>query len=191
MSSLAPKAVFGMGNPGEQYAGTRHNSGYMVVDRLAGEFAKGTWHRECLSLVRGVRFGETSVLLVKPLTFVNRSGEALQRLIEKYGLGAADVILVLDDFNLPFGRLRIRKTGSAGGHNGLESVIRMLGTEEVIRVRLGIGEESMPADKAGFVLEDFRPERSSDLGEMIARAGDAVKMIVSDGVAKAMSLFNG
>ncbi len=191
MSNLAPKVVFGLGNPGEQYRGTRHNAGYMVVDRLAGEFSRDPWRRECLSLVCDARFEGMGALLVKPLTFMNRSGEALGRLIEKYRLGAEEVILVLDDFNLPFGRIRIRKTGSAGGHNGLESVIRTLGTEEVIRVRLGIGEENMPADKAGFVLEDFQPERSSELREMIIRAGGAVRTIIGDGVSRAMSLFNG
>ncbi len=191
MSSLAPKLVFGLGNPGEKYSGNRHNAGYMVVDRLAAEFAAGAWQRQCQSLVCRFRFGDASVVLAKPLTFMNRSGEALGCLIGEYRLAAEDVILILDDFNLPFGRLRIRMRGSAGGHNGLESVIRALGTQEVIRVRLGIGEESMPDDKAGFVLEDFRPEQNNELKEMITRAGDAVKTILSGGVAEAMSLFNG
>jgi PTH1 family peptidyl-tRNA hydrolase len=162
----------------------------MVVDSLAKEFARGKWHRDCHALVCNAMLEEIGILLVKPLTFMNRSGEALQSLVEKHRLSIADITLVLDDFNLPFGRIRIRTRGSAGGHNGLESVIRSLGTNEFVRVRLGIGDESMPEDKTDFVLEDFRQAQGKELKEMIVRAGDAVKTILSEGVSKAMSVYN-
>jgi len=101
-----------------------------------------------------------------------------------------DLLLISDDFNLPFGRIRIRARGSAAGHNGLESIFQSLGTEEVARLRLGVGEEEMPEDKARFVLADFPPDRKRDLEEMVIKAGDAVNFILSEGVSKAMSVYN-
>jgi PTH1 family peptidyl-tRNA hydrolase len=190
MSSLVTRVVVGLGNPGERYARTRHNAGFMVVDALAGALPAGTWSRQCRSLIRLTRVGDTDVLLIKPQTLMNRSGEAIRLLLEQQERRLEDVLLVVDDFELPFGRIRIRKKGSAGGHNGLESVIRTLGTAEFMRVRLGIGEESMPSDKADFVLEDFPPARYADLKHMILRAADAVKMILTDGVSRAMAVFN-
>jgi PTH1 family peptidyl-tRNA hydrolase len=190
MSSLAQTIVVGLGNPGEQYAGTRHNAGYMAVDLLAGECGRVAWVRECQSLVCRAEIGGRAVLLAKPLTFMNRSGEAVRLLLEESGLAVSDLILVVDDFNLPFGRIRIRRRGSAGGHNGLESVIRILDTREFIRIRLGIGETDMPVDKAAFVLEDFQPTRREELKGMIMKACDAVKMVLSAGVSQAMSVFN-
>jgi len=190
MSSLALKIVVGLGNPGERYAGTRHNAGYMVVDQLAGVFVRSPWVRERRSLICRAEIGGSAVLLAKPLTFMNRSGEAILHLLEKSELAVPGLILVVDDFNLPFGQIRVRRRGSAGGHNGLESVIRILDTQDFIRVRLGIGEPAMPADKAVFVLEDFPPEQDAELKEMIMRACDAVRMILSDGVSQAMSVFN-
>ncbi len=189
-SSLTLKIVVGLGNPGKQYARTRHNAGHMVIDALASEFAKESWHKQCLSLVCRAELGGSRVLLAKPQTFMNRSGEAVLRLIERHKPALADILLVVDDFNLSFGRIRIRKSGSAGGHNGLESVFQTLQTLNFIRVRLGIGEQDMPGDKAGFVLEEFPPERGEELKDMITRASDAVVMILSGGVSKAMSVFN-
>jgi peptidyl-tRNA hydrolase, PTH1 family len=190
MSSLAHKIVVGLGNPGKRYAGTRHNAGSMVVDLLAGECGRAAWVPECESLVCRAEIGGREVLLAKPLTFMNRSGEAVRLLLEESGLAVSDLILVVDDFNLPFGRVRVRRRGSAGGHNGLESVIRILDTGEFIRIRLGIGETDMPVDKAVFVLDAFPPGQREELREMIMKACAAVKMVLSDGVSRAMSVFN-
>jgi peptidyl-tRNA hydrolase, PTH1 family len=201
--------IVGLGNPGERYARTRHNAGFMMADALASpvrrmgqrgggvagglwppEVPSGGWDLQCESLVCLTEIAGTTVAVAKPLTFMNLSGEAARLLLTRYGLGARDLILGFDDLSLPFGRIRVRMRGSSGGHRGLESVIRALETDEFFRVRLGIGEEGMPADKAEFVLSGFPGDREEALGDMIARAANAAVMIVSDGIEKSMSVFN-
>ena len=184
------KLIIGLGNPGVQYAATRHNVGFMVVDALAHEAGIEGWSSSCRSLVSRAMIAGRETLLAKPLTYMNLSGQALSLLLSENGLPLQDTLLIVDDFNLPFGRIRLRTSGSAGGHHGLESVIRAVESEEFLRVRLGIGEEDAPLDKAQFVLSDFPPERGAELSDMIRRAADAVKMILSDGVGRAMSVIN-
>src|SRR5262249_29460781 len=133
------RIIIGLGNPGERYARTRHNAGFLAVDMLAREASKGTWTVECQSLVRRCAVAGQPVLLAKPLTYMNLSGQAVDLLLQKYPVGIEGIIVALDDVNLPFGRIRIRQRGSAGGHRGLESVLGAVGSEEVTRVRLGIG----------------------------------------------------
>jgi PTH1 family peptidyl-tRNA hydrolase len=190
MESVTTNLIVGLGNPGGQYARTRHNVGFMTVDVLAREAGADLWSTVCRSLVCPAVIAGRPVILAKPLTYMNLSGPAIQMLLLEHRLELKDVVLIVDDFSLPFGRIRLRTGGSAGGHHGLESVIRALATEEFLRIRLGIGEENAPADKAEFVLSDFPPEREPELIDMIHRAGEAVKTLLSDGVAKAMSLFN-
>jgi PTH1 family peptidyl-tRNA hydrolase len=184
------KAIVGLGNPGERYVQTRHNIGFMVVDALARQSGKGIWEREHKSLTCRSDLGGHEVLLAKPLTYMNLSGRALEAILLGCGLSMQDIVIVLDDLNLPFGILRIRERGSSGGHRGLESILEVLGGEEVPRVRIGIGEENIPPDKAAFVLSEFSPDRARDLNELISRAASAVSMVVTDGVSKAMSVFN-
>ena len=179
-----------MGNPGERYARTRHNAGFMVADALARERGVREWRRECESLVCSTQIAGTQVAVAKPLTYMNLSGHAVELLLTSFGLGPRQLVVVLDDLNLPFGGIRVRERGSAGGHLGLESILRMLGTDEVPRVRLGIGEENAPADKAEFVLSEFPPESEQTLDEMIARAARAAEMTITDGIEKTMSVFN-
>ena len=143
------------------------------------------------ALVCRSRIAEQPVLLAKPLTYMNLSGQAVGLLLQKYPVGIEGLIVALDDLNLPFGRIRIRQRGSAGGHRGLESILGVVGSEEVIRVRLGIGEEGLPDDVSEFVLAEFPQAREVELREMILRAGDALKTILAQGAAKAMSVFNG
>jgi PTH1 family peptidyl-tRNA hydrolase len=131
------------------------------------------------------------VLLAKPLTFMNLSGRAVELLLAEYRLGLSELIVVLDDFNLPLGKIRVRERGSAGGHNGMESVLHALESDEFVRVRLGIGDENIPEDKAQFVLSDFPQALEGEVNEMILRARDAVKIILVDGASHAMSVFNG
>jgi len=131
------------------------------------------------------------VVLAKPLTFMNLSGQAVDLLLERYPVGIEGIIVALDDLNLPFGRIRIRERGSAGGHRGLESVLRAVGTEELIRVRLGIGEEAWASDVSDFVLSEFPTNRELELTQMLLRARGALKSILAEGVPKAMSVFNG
>jgi len=183
------KVVVGLGNPGEQYARTRHNVGFMVLEGLARE-ASGSWSPYLLSRTCRVEIGGRRVLMAKPLAFMNHSGRAVQVLLSALRRSAEDLLLVVDDLNLPFGRIRVRERGTSGGHHGLDSVLTILNTDEIVRVRMGIGEEHMPQDKADFVLSDFPKGKQAELDEMIIRAGNAVKSIVTDGVAKTMAIFN-
>jgi len=192
VDSLEPvdRIIVGLGNPSDEYARTRHNVGFMVLDAMAREISAG-WiadgkTRTCRAQIAGCR-----ALLVEPLTYMNRSGEAIPAILGKYGREARDIIVLFDDLSLPLGRIRVRERGSSGGHHGLESIMDALDTDEVIRVRLGIGEEHMPKDKADYVLSEFLPEKQAELDDMIAKAGDAVRMILKDGTAQTMAIFNG
>lgn len=184
------RLIVGLGNPGARYESTRHNVGYMVLDEIAREAQAGAWSATSHSQVCTASLAAEQVLLAKPLTFMNLSGQAVRALLDEYRLAPKELVLVLDDFSLPLGRIRIRERGSSGGHNGLESVIRMLNSDEIIRVRLGIGQEDMPEEKAEFVLSDFPPDHMPDLKGMIDRAALAVRCIIAEGVSRAMSVFN-
>jgi PTH1 family peptidyl-tRNA hydrolase len=183
------KIIVGLGNPGERYSKNRHNVGYMVLEALGCESSE-SWTTYALSQVCRVELEGCEVLLVKPSTYMNHSGKAVHALLTALRRNPLDLLVIVDDLNLPFGRIRIRQRGSAGGHNGLESILNIMGTEEIMRVRVGIGEESMPEQKADFVLSDFPPQRQAELDEMIIKAGNAVKSILSSGVTKTMALFN-
>jgi PTH1 family peptidyl-tRNA hydrolase len=184
------KLIVGLGNPGARYQHTRHNAGFMVLDELAREAQAPPWSAGCRSLVCRTAVAAQPVLLAKPHTFMNGSGLAVQLLLAEYRIEPREMIVVLDDLNLPLGRIRIRTHGSAGGHHGMESIAGMLNSDEINRVRLGIGEENMPEDRAAFVLSAVPPERGTEWHEMIARAAQAVRMILGDGVSRAMSVFN-
>ncbi len=190
MEEPSPSLIIGLGNPGARYARTRHNAGFMVVDALAREGGAASWSEECRSRVCRVAIAGRRVLLAKPLTYMNLSGQAVCLLLSENRLTLQEAMLVVDDFNLPFGRIRVRQRGSAGGHHGLESIIRAVGSEEFLRLRLGIGEEDAPRDIAEFVLSDFPAESEAGLGDMIRRSGEAVRMILSEGVSRAMSVYN-
>jgi PTH1 family peptidyl-tRNA hydrolase len=188
-SESPAKIIIGLGNPGEQYAGNRHNVGFMVLDALAREVS-GKWSTSKLARTCRAEIKGCQVLLAEPLTYMNRSGNAVRVLLSEVQRGAQDLLVLLDDLNLPLGRIRIRERGTAGGHHGLESIQAELNTEDLLRIRLGVGEEQMPKDKAEFVLSDFPPNKQAELDEMIIKAGNAVKSILSDGVAKTMAIFN-
>ncbi len=189
MESLA-RVIIGLGNPGERYAQNRHNIGFMVLEALAREAAGNHWTVEIMASTCQMEIAGCQVLLAKPLTYMNNSGEAVQFLLPIIQKTTQDLILILDDLNLPLGRIRIRERGSAGGHRGLESILKSLGSEEILRIRLGIGEGKMPQDKSEFVLSDFPPHRQTELNEMINKAGAAVKSILRDGISQAMAVFN-
>jgi PTH1 family peptidyl-tRNA hydrolase len=190
MINLAPRIITGLGNPGGRYANTRHNAGFMVVEDLARRAGAGIWITEGPARVCQAEIEGQPAILAEPLTFMNASGPAVLFLLATYEVIPQDLLLISDDFNLPFGRIRIRERGTAGGHNGLESIFQSLGTEEISRLRLGVGEEDMPEDKAQFVLADFPPDRKRDLEGMVIKAGDAVKFILREGVSRAMSVYN-
>ena len=183
------RIIVGLGNPGQRYESNRHNVGFLAVDALARE-ANNPWSTCLSSLVCKVGISGHPALLVKPLTYMNRSGGAVHALLTALNRGPENLILVYDDLNLPLGRIRIRRRGSAGGHRGIESILEVFGTEEIMRVRLGIGEEQMPEDKKDFVLSDFPPGKRTELDGMITKAGNAVKSILENGVSKSMTTFN-
>jgi PTH1 family peptidyl-tRNA hydrolase len=161
----------------------------MVLDALARE-TSGKWSSDMLSRTCRVEISRCPVLLVEPLTYMNNSGKAVRVLLAALQRGPQDLLLIFDDLNLPFGRIRIRERGSAGGHHGLESILSTLSTEEIVRLRIGIGEDQIPEDKSDFVLSDFPPGRQAELNETIMKAGNAVKSILMDGISKTMAIFN-
>jgi PTH1 family peptidyl-tRNA hydrolase len=183
------RIIVGLGNPGEQYARNRHNVGFMALEALARE-SGGSWSVRLLSRISRIEIGRSPVLLAEPLTYMNHSGNAVRALLSAFQREPQDLLLVVDDLNLPFGRIRIRERGSAGGHHGLESILNVLNTDAIVRVRMGIGEEQIPEDKAGFVLSDFPQHKQAELDDMILKAGNAMKSILSDGVSKTMAIFN-
>lgn len=179
--------VFGLGNPGPEYEGTRHNLGFDTLDRVAARRRLGWRRRGEVAFMSTWRSSGRLVTLVKPLTFMNRSGEALRL----FGSVAADSLLVVcDDLALPVGALRIREAGGAGGHRGLESIIGHLETDRFARLRLGIGSPPQTADWSDYVLERFDPGEERDAEMMIERAADAVETVLSEGIDAAQRSFN-
>lgn len=181
--------VVGLGNPGERYRRTRHNAGYMVVDELLAR-ASGRWTDDVLCLTNEVGLGGQPVLLVKPTTFMNRSGDAVSYVLESRGLESAGLIVVYDDVALDLGTLRIRERGSHGSHNGMRSIIDHLGTDEFARLRVGIREGDDPEDLADYVLSDFSPDQVLVVQESIGTAADAILFALEEGIVAAMNRFN-
>lgn len=173
--------VVGLGNPGEQYRNNRHNVGFMFLDKLSDEWERGPNYLYSIKNIAG-----RNVLLVKPQTFMNLSGKVFRFLnFER----PAEVLVVYDDLDLPLGRLRIRKDGSAGGHNGVKSIIEAIG-QSFPRIRIGIGPRPNTVDAADFVLSDFTVEEVTVLDKMLDVAAKALHVICSSGIDKAMSIFN-
>jgi len=186
------KMVVGLGNPGRKYERTRHNVGFEVVEelasRLSGRFRKG-W-LAAAETAKVQTDGGVDLLLVKPQTYMNLSGTAVAPLARKRGLAPQDVVVVVDDAELPAGKLRIRAKGSAGGHNGLKSIIQELGSDEFLRVRVGVGRKDPGGDLADHVLSPFSREDRREIDEAVTRAADAVLCILHENVDAAMNKFN-
>jgi PTH1 family peptidyl-tRNA hydrolase len=185
------RLVVGLGNPGERYRRTRHNVGFMAVDVLAARAGVRRGGEIADAWVAPVQVGGEDVLLVKPLTFMNRSGVAVDRLLAVHGAAPQDVIVVVDDVALDLGRLRIRERGSHGGHNGLRSLIEVVGTEEFPRIRVGIRKGDAEEDLAGYVLAPFPDEDVLIVQEAVERAAEAVECCIREGIGPAMNQFNG
>jgi PTH1 family peptidyl-tRNA hydrolase len=182
------KLVVGLGNPGRKYAGTRHNVGFEVVDLLA-ERHRLAWEGAPAEAVMA-KWRSAGALLVKPLTFMNLSGHAVGDLLRYYKVDVADLLVIVDEVQLELGRLRARPGGSAGGHNGLRSLIEQLGTEDFARLRFGVGRGDARRDLADHVLATFDPGERTVVEEAIARAADAAETFVSDGIGAMMNRFN-
>lgn len=186
------KLVVGLGNPGRAYTGTRHNIGFEVLDEVArrvGAEYRRSW-RFPADLAEVTLAGER-VLLVKPRTYMNRSGEAVAPLVRKKGVALANLLVVVDDVELECGRLRLRAGGSAGGHNGLKSLVERLGSEAFPRVRVGVGRLAAGGDLVQHVLGRFAPVEQPVMRAAVERAADAVDAVLSGGLERAQNKFNG
>jgi PTH1 family peptidyl-tRNA hydrolase len=180
------RLVAGLGNPGAEYVGTRHNVGFAALELLARR-SDAAFEQQPKWSSAVARIGDA--ILVKPLTFMNRSGEAVAAVASFYKVASLEMLVVIDDFALPLGRLRLRENGGAGGHNGLESVIATLATEDIPRLRLGIGAAPERAS-IDYVLSPFFDEEKPRVATMIERAADAIKCAVDKGIVSAMNTFN-
>lgn len=184
------KLVVGLGNPGAKYHDTRHNVGFRVIDVLARRWSVDQWREQHQALVARVREGDEPVLLAKPMTFMNLSGDAVAALAGFYKIDVPDVLVVLDEVALPLGRLRAGRGGSAGGHNGLKSIIGRFGTQEVPRLRIGVGRGDARRDLADHVLGTFAPDERELVEAAVLRAAEATVMFVTDGIERVMNVFN-
>jgi PTH1 family peptidyl-tRNA hydrolase len=186
------KLIVGLGNPGREYRETRHNVGFMIVDEIARRHGL-SWAMAPSQVPDAFvtkRYGTDPLLLAKPLTYMNRSGDAVATLARYYDIAPADLLIVIDEAALPFGKLRARPRGSAGGHNGLKSIVERLGTQEFPRLRLGVGRGDGRRDLADHVLATFEPEERTELESVIARAADAAEMFAVEDIFKVMNVYN-
>jgi len=187
----SPFLIIGLGNPGREYAQTRHNMGFMLVDRLAVRLNAHGLKMQAKAIVTDARYGEQKILLAKPQTFMNLSGQAVQGLVHFYKLPLDHVLVAHDDLDLPFCTLRMRPGGGAGGQKGIKSTIDQLGTNEFARLRLGIDRPPGRMDAAAYVLQEFSPKELLAVSETLDRAAAAVLTWVTDGLNAAMNKFNG
>lgn len=184
------KLIVGLGNPGDKYKGTRHNVGFEVAMRLAKKFAAGTPRARFQGETVDATIGGQKVLLLTPLTYMNLSGSSVLAARDFYKIELSETLIVCDDFNLPLGKIRLRAKGSAGGQNGLEDILRRLGTEEVPRLRIGIGAPPPGRDASGHVLGRFPKEEQDEISEAINRATEAAAAWAEKGLEAAMNKYN-
>ena len=186
------KLIVGLGNPGSEYALSPHNLGFMAVDRLAEDCEARVTKKEARSLSGKVTLAGQAVLLAKPQTYMNLSGEAVAQLLARYSIAPEDTVVLFDDLDLPWGMIRIRRQGTAGGHNGVKSIIGAIQTDDFVRVRMGIQPDlSSPPEKAtAYLLGKFRRKELRAVSDLLDQAVDAVHMILKEGPRKAMNQFN-
>jgi len=187
------KLIVGLGNPGDLYKDTRHNIGFMVIDKLEKELSKGVppaWQKDEKKNVLTVKIGD--MLLAKPQTFMNNSGFAVKALVDFYKLSPSDVWIIHDDMDLPLGKIKIREKGGSAGHNGVQSIIDQIKTDAFIRFRLGIGKEADTTHKnvISYVLSRFRQSEAGSFKHLIKHGNDAVQMALKKGIEKTMNRFN-
>ena len=185
------KLIVGLGNPGRKYEATRHNIGFDVVDCLASRLGDGRYKENFQGEVIQVRVGSEQLLLVRPLTYMNLSGNCVGKAVDFYKIEGEDILVVCDDFHLPTGKLRLRARGSSGGQKGLANIMQRLGSEEVSRLRVGVGPVDELMDPANFVLRKFPKAQQSVVGEMIERSADAATCWAEHGIEDAMNRYNG
>ncbi|HTE90065.1 MAG TPA: aminoacyl-tRNA hydrolase [Terriglobales bacterium] len=185
------KLIVGLGNPGIEYQFTPHNLGFLAVDRIAQQCGVEVRNRQCRALTARTVIGSEPVLLAKPETFMNLSGVSVRELIAQHELRPeSDLIVIYDELDLPLGMIRIRQRGSSAGHNGMESLIGALGTQEFLRIRLGIAPDRKISDGVKYVLTPFRKKELKVVDEVLDTAAEAVNVILKEGPAAAMNRFN-
>ena len=181
-----------LGNPGDQYENTRHNAGFMVADELAERHNIPVQRLKFRALTNTVTIGDEKVLLMKPVTYMNLSGEAVHEAAAFYKIPPEHILVVSDEVSLAPGKLRVRRSGSAGGHNGLKNIIAHLGTDQFPRIRVGVGQKPHPDyDMADWVLGKFQGEDKKAVEEAVKKAADAAECLIREGVDKAMNKYNG
>jgi peptidyl-tRNA hydrolase, PTH1 family len=184
------KLIVGLGNPGKKYQRTRHNLGFLIIDRLANQHHVAVTKKLCGALVGDWSLGGEQIVLAKPQTFVNRSGAAVEGLLREYRGTADDLVVVYDDLDLSFGRIRIRAGGSAAGHRGILSILESLAGASFYRIRVGIGRPPDGVDAADYVLEPFTGEEVEELKMVVDRAAESVVCFLDNGPRRAMELYN-
>src|SRR5215510_607247 len=185
------KLIVGLGNPGREYEMTRHNLGFMLIDTLCSKLGRRRFRSESNAMVAEAVLADQRVLLVKPQTYMNLSGDAVRPLLARYGdAQVSNLIVASDDVALPFGMIRVRARGSAGGQMGLKSIIARLGSQEFVRLRLGVKPDHPLSDLSNFVLSPIRNRDREQLAATLERAAEAVVVILSEGVERAMARFN-
>lgn len=182
--------IVGLGNPGDTYRQTRHNIGFLVIEALAKRASVVSFRDKFSAQVAEATLADEKVLFVKPQTYMNLSGNALTQILAWYRLPLAKAMVIHDDLDLPFGALRLRRGGGAGGHNGISDIIRKCGGADFIRVRCGLGRPTPPMAVADYVLSRFTSEERDELERCVARSADAVECIVREGLSAAMNQFN-
>ncbi len=184
------KIIVGLGNPTEKYVGTRHNVGFAVIEELADRFNISLDEKKHKAIFgKGIIEGE-KVILVKPQTYMNLSGESVRSLVDYYKVEVEDIIVIYDDISLDVGQLRIREKGSAGGHNGMKNIISHLGSEAFVRIRVGIGEKPKGYDLADYVLSRFSKKEQELIVDGYYMAANAIKLIIQEDVSAAMNMYN-
>ncbi|AQQ08626.1 Peptidyl-tRNA hydrolase [Sedimentisphaera cyanobacteriorum] len=186
---MACRLIAGLGNPGKKYEGTRHNIGFDVLDRFAEKCGVSISGRKFSSLCEIFEFGGDKIILLKPQTFMNLSGQAVAAARGFYKIDISDVLIIADDMAIDTGRIRLRPSGSAGGHNGLKDIIAKLGSQDFPRLRVGIGKSPLP-NSTGYVLGRPSPEQRQELQLGIGRAVECIEMLIKDGLEKAMTEYN-
>lgn len=187
-----PRIIVGLGNPGRQYANTRHNAGWMVLDELAKRAGAPSPRTRMQAEISEIRYKDFRLVLVKPQTYMNESGKSVSQILSWYKVDPDEMLVVVDDLDIPFGRLRMRPGGSPGGHNGLKSIDRDIGTNEYPRLRVGIGRPNHPSGRAiGHVLGAFSPDERANADKVFSAAADAIDMWLDKGILATMNAING
>lgn len=186
----SPTLVIGLGNPGKEYAATRHNVGHWCIDRLAEVHSIGRFRRTRLAEVADGTIGGRRVVLAKPRTYVNESGRSVTSLMTKYRAAPGDLLVVYDEMDLSVGSIRLRARGGSGGHNGMRSIIDAVGTQEFARLRIGVGRPARSGDEVGHVLGSMPRDERAKVDEAVSRAAEAIEGVLRDSVVEAMNRFN-